>query len=57
MLEFVSDNLGKSLKKIITKSELSFYLFHIGEVNKVVKVLPSSDFCSARPGSLQHSGQ
>lgn len=57
MLEFVSDNLGKSLKKIMTKSELSFYLFHIGEVNKVVKVLPSSDFCSARPGSLQHSEQ
>lgn len=57
MLELVSDNLGKSLKKIITKSELSFYLFHIGEINKVMKVFPSSDFCSARPGSLQHSEQ
>lgn len=56
MLEFVSDNLGKSLKNIITISELSFCLFHI-ELNKVVKVFPSSDFYSARPGSLQHSAQ
>lgn len=57
MLDFVSDNLGKSLKSIVTKSELGFHLFHIGEVNKVLKAFPNSDFYSARPGSLKHSEQ